>query len=350
MPEDTTKSSMLHYLLGGASLVIIIAGIWFAQKILVTLLLAVFIAAVLTPLVQWMQRKGLPTAVALVIVVAAITGLMLGVGMMVAPSVQDMNKMMGGHQVQTQLNTQVDSMLVNVRSLGIDIPLNARELMSVDFDSKDYNKLVQQVLVEIGNLLKNTVLILIVVIFMLLEAALFPAKLRSVLDDPNDSLKNLRVIMDNIRRYMAIKTLTSLLTGLMVTALLWFLDVQYPLLWGLVAFMFNYVPNIGSILAAIPAVLLALLTQDVSTAVWTAIGYLAINMTISYAIEPRFMGQGLGLSTLVVFLSLVFWGSVLGPVGMLLSAPLTMVMKIVLEGFDESRWIAVLLGTRAQEK
>ncbi len=350
MPEDTTKSSMLHYLLGGASLVIIIAGIWFAQKILVTLLLAVFIAAVLTPLVQWMQRKGIPTAVALVIVVAAITGLMLGVGMMVAPSVQDMNKMLGGHQVQTQLNTQVDSMLVSVRSLGIDIPLNARELMSVDFDSADYNKLVQQLLVEIGNLLKNTLLILIVVIFMLLEAALFPAKLRSVLDDPNDSLKNLRVIMDNIRRYMAIKTLTSLLTGLMVTALLWFLDVQYPLLWGLVAFMFNYVPNIGSILAAIPAVLLALLTQDVSTAVWTAIGYLAINMTISYAIEPRFMGQGLGLSTLVVFLSLVFWGSVLGPVGMLLSAPLTMVVKIVLEGFDESRWIAVLLGTRVQEK
>ena len=108
--------------------------------------------------------------------------------------------------------------------------------------------------------------------------------------------------------------------------------------------MLNYVPNIGSIFAAIPGVLTALVQFSALKAGYAAAGYIGINLLVGSVIEPRFMGRGLGMSTLVVFLSLVFWGWVLGPVGMLLSVPLTMILRIALEGNEDTRWIAVLLG------
>ena len=122
------------------------------------------------------------------------------------------------------------------------------------------------------------------------------------------------------------------------------MKVDYPLLWGLLAFLLNYIPNLGSIIAAVPTVLLTLVQLGWSAALIVFAGYSVVNVVIGSFIEPRFMGKGLGLSTLVVFLSLVFWGWVLGPVGMLLSVPLTMTLKIALESSEENRWLAKLLS------
>ncbi|MBA7685918.1 AI-2 transport protein TqsA [subsurface metagenome] len=149
---------------------------------------------------------------------------------------------------------------------------------------------------------------------------------------------------------MAIKTLVSLATGVLVTIWIAIIGVDYPLLWGLLAFALNYVPNIGSIIAAIPVVLLATIQLGIIQAVAVAIGYLAVNLVMGNVIEPRFMGRGLGLSTLVVFLSLIFWGWILGPVGMLLSVPLTITAKIALDSSEETRWIGVLLGPQRAAK
>ncbi len=152
-------------------------------------------------------------------------------------------------------------------------------------------------------------------------------------------------IAEEIKRYMAIKTVISLLTGVFIGFWLWMLGVDYPLMWGLLAFLLNYVPNIGSFIAAIPAVLLAFVQLGLIKAGLTGLGFVVVNVVFGNVIEPRFMGKGLGLSTLVVFLSLVFWGWVLGPVGMLLSVPITMTIKIALEASEETRWIAILLGS-----
>jgi len=143
---------------------------------------------------------------------------------------------------------------------------------------------------------------------------------------------------------MAIKTLISLATAILVVILLIAIGVDYPILWGLLAFALNYVPNIGSIIAAVPVVLLTVIQINLTNAALVAAGYFIINLFLGSVIEPRFMGRGLGLSTLVVFLSLLFWGWVLGPVGMLLSVPLTITVKIALDSNDDTRWIAVLLG------
>ena len=190
-------------------------------------------------------------------------------------------------------------------------------------------------------------LILFTVGFMLFEASSIPIKLRAILSDAESAKPRFDLFLANLRRYLAIKSMTSMATGVLVALWLYILGVDFPLLWGLLAFLFNFVPTIGSILAAIPAVLLALVQLDASMALLVALGYVAVNISFGNLIEPRIMGQRMGLSTLIVFLSLVFWGWLLGPIGMLLSVPLTMTLKIALESSEETRWIAVLLGTES---
>jgi predicted PurR-regulated permease PerM len=205
-------------------------------------------------------------------------------------------------------------------------------------------KMVGNTLTGLSGLLSNVFLILLTVVFILLEAYAFPHKLRTALRNPEESLGRLSRFTESVNRYLAIKTLFSMLTGILIWIWLAVLGVKYALLWGLLAFLFNYVPNIGSFIAAIPAILMALIQLGVSSALLACLGYIVVNIAMGSLVEPRFMGRGLGLSTLVVFLSLVFWGWVLGPVGMLLSVPLTMIVKIALESSEETRWIAVILG------
>ena len=205
-------------------------------------------------------------------------------------------------------------------------------------------KLVASMLNSLGNLLTNGFLILMTAIFMLLEATSIPAKLRTISGDRESSLESFDKFVNDVKNYMAIKTLISLFTGAVVAVFVFMMGLDYPLLWGMLAFALNYVPNIGSIIAAVPAVLLAVIQIGLVKAMIIATGYVVINLVMGSVIEPRFMGKSLGLSTMVVFLSLLFWGWILGPVGMLLSVPLTITAKIALDSREESRWIAVLLG------
>ncbi len=219
------------------------------------------------------------------------------------------------------------------------------------FEPDDAIALMKRLLAELGGIFSSALLILITVIFILLEASRLPDKLRAAFGKTDDDTRDhIGEIVNNIRRYMLIKTGTSMLTGGLIAAFLTAYDIRYALLWGLLAFLFNYVPNIGSIIASAPAIALALVERGMTPAIVVAIAYLAVNCLISYGIEPRFMGRGLGLSTLVVFLSLLFWGWVLGPIGMLLSAPLTMIMKIILANHEDTRWIALMLGSKAPQE
>jgi predicted PurR-regulated permease PerM len=191
----------------------------------------------------------------------------------------------------------------------------------------------------------NIFMILLTVVFILLEASVIPSKLQAALKDPGESVPRLGEFLANLNRYLAIKTIFSLLTGIGIWLWLVILGVDYPVLWGVLAFALNYIPNIGSIIAAIPASLLALVQLGLGPSILTVLGYLVVNTVLGNFLEPRFMGRGLGLSTLVVFLSLVFWGWVLGPMGMLLSVPLTMIVKIWLESGEDTKRAAILLGS-----
>jgi predicted PurR-regulated permease PerM len=199
---------------------------------------------------------------------------------------------------------------------------------------------------QLGGLMGDAFTIFILALFLLLELDSINLKTLAVLRSSNNTVDYLNKIGKSIRHYLSIKTITSLLTGILIWIGLLIIGVDYAIIWGLIAFLFNYIPNIGSIIAAIPAVLFALVQLGLGGVLWTSVIFVAVNMIIGNAVEPKMMGRGLGLSTFVVFLSLIFWGYILGAVGMFLSVPLTMAIKIILEQSKNTRWLAVILGTR----
>jgi predicted PurR-regulated permease PerM len=205
--------------------------------------------------------------------------------------------------------------------------------------------LVAGFLTGMGSVLSDIILVLLTVTFILLEASSFPIKLRSVLGDPQLNFPQVTKFVNDIRRYMIIKTIISLVAGILIGLWLYILGVDFPILWGFVAFVLHYIPYLGQILASIPAVLLALLQLGPGSAALAAAGYLVVGFTLGNMVEPRLMGRQLGLSTLVVFLSLMLWGGLLGPIGVVLCVPITMSLKFAFESSERTLWIAVLLGS-----
>ena len=338
MSESGLKTST-NALLSVAALVVVVAGMRAAQPIIVPFLLSVFIAVISAPPLLWLEEHRLPRPVAMLIVIIGIIAVVFGLTAVAGPSIGAFTRDIPMYQAK--LNAQLDGLLAWLGGMGVSL---TRERLSEIADPGAVIGLAGDLFNSFGALLANAFLIFLTVVFILFEASSLPEKVERISGDPERSLARFRHFTGNLRRYLAIKSLASLGTGAGVTLWLWILGIDYPVLWGMLAFLLNYVPNIGSVIAAVPAVLLATVQLGAGAAGAAAAGYLAINVLVSSIIEPRFMGRGLGLSTLVVFLSLVFWGWVLGPVGMFLSVPLTMTAKIALESRDNTRWIAVLLG------
>ncbi len=336
----SSQNKVTGILVSLAALVVIIAGLKTAQAVLVPFLLAFFISIICAGPFYWLRHHRVPASVALLIVIAVVMLGGLAVLTIIGTSVNDFTSQLPVYE--QKLRSQTLTLIDWFDRFGIKI---SRQLLFEHFDPGSIMQYAGRMLSAAGGVLTNSFLILLTVIFILFEAAGMPSKLRAALPDADTSLASYERFVTGVRTYLVIKTLISLVTGLVVTGGLMLIGVDYALLWGLIAFLLNYVPNIGSIIAAIPAVLLALVQLGPVHAVLAAGLYLIINVVMGNAVEPRLMGKSLGLSTLVVFLSLVFWGWVLGPVGMLLSVPLTMIMKIALEVNPSTRWLAIMLGS-----
>lgn len=343
MPSQHNSSRGL--LLTLASFVILIAGMRAAQSLLVPFLLAAFIAIVCAGPMHWLQKRKVPVGLAVFLVILAVIGCGLTVLLLVGTSVNDFTGALPDYQ--KSLREQTLALVAWLGGLGLKI---SPTLITDYFDPGKALQLAGNTLARTSGVLANAFMILLTVIFILLEAAGLPGKLRAGLDNAETSLQSFERFNTGVQQYLAIKTLVSIATGVLISLWLFLLGLDYPLLWGLVAFLMNYVPNIGSIIAAIPAVLLAVVQLGPIPSLIVAGGYLVVNLLMGNVIEPRLMGRKLGLSTLIVFLSLVFWGWVLGPVGMLLSVPLTMIVKIALEQREDTRWLALLLGSESPEQ
>jgi len=345
MTEQNNSQKGIRFLVIAAALVIIIGGINQAQSVLVSFLVAVFFAILGTPPVLWLQRKRIPSVVSVLLVVAGMITILLIVGAIVGASINSFYTELPVYQARLQEQVSAfQSFLATKGIRGTDKVLlefvNPGAVMS----------LTASLLAGLGSALSNIVLILLTVTFILFEASSFPVKLRAVLGHPQQVFPQFTRFIGDIERYMVIKTLISLATGILIGIWLSILGVDFPILWGFLAFLLNYVPSIGSTVAAIPAVLLAFIQLGIGSAVMATAGYMAVNFILDNVIEMRLMGRRLGLSTLVVFLSLIFWGSLLGPVGMVLCIPLTMTLKFACENNKDTQWIAVLLGPEAPAK
>jgi predicted PurR-regulated permease PerM len=329
-----------------AALVIVVAGLKAAGTILVPFLVAVFLAAMSAPLVLWLERRRVPAVVAVFFAMIVLIASLTAFGALLTTAMSGFNEALPGYQ---------DALTVwsgHVLGWMRDLPFNP--LRGNAYDALDPAALFGLIGSLVGGVvaaLSNTALVILTVVFLLLEVAGFPRKLRLALDDPEADLGVWGVGVRNVQRYLVIKTLVSIATGALIAGWLALLGVDSPLLWGLLAFMLNYIPNVGSILAALPTILVALAQpgEGPATALLVAVGYLVVNVVLGNLLEPQLMGRRLGLSPLVVFLSLVFWGWVWGTFGMLLSVPLTVIVRIFLEQREDTRSIAILLGPAPPE-
>jgi predicted PurR-regulated permease PerM len=340
MTAHMSESPLAKFLIYTAAFIVVVAGMKAAESLLVPFLLSIFIAVICSPLLAWMHERGVPYIVAILLIISIIVVFGIGIGAVVGSSINDFSQDLPSYQAKLQHMTMefihwLEGQGVSIQTLQLKDSFNPGTVMNM----------VGTTLASLGNVMTNAFLILLTVIFILSEETVFYSKLKAASKDSQKTLVAIERFTDSINQYMALKTGFSVLTGVLIMLWLWILNVDYPVLWGMLAFLLNFIPNLGSILAAVPAVLLALVQLGLGDALLTAIGFVVVNVVIGSVLEPRFMGKGLDLSALIVFLSLVFWGWVLGPVGMLLSVPLTMTLKIAFESFDDTHWISVILGS-----
>ena len=324
----------IRLLLPLAALVIVIGGLRAADTILIPFMVAVFVTVLSLPILFWLQKLGVPRAIAVVITITGTTAVLAGAGFLVTMGLVEFADRLPRYR--GDLDREVAQVVAWLDEHGFVVK-------STDIlDPETAVELVQKSTAAVAGVVQDTIIVLLIVVFMLFEAAYFPAKLRATMGER--MVRDVSRVTEEVQRYLAIKTLMSAAVGLAAGIWVAFCDVDYPIFWGLVAFLMHYVPNIGAFLASIPPVILAVFENGTGTALVVALGYTVINMVLGNLVEPALMGRRFGLSTLVVFLSLIFWGWVWGPIGMLLSVPLTIIVKILLEGSDEWRWLAVLLG------
>jgi AI-2 transport protein TqsA len=335
----------LRALVGLASTMIIIAGLRAAQPVLVPLALAAFFAVTSMPLLNWLKRMRVPVFLAIPMVLLLLIGLMTAIGFIATSSILEMREAVPAYVARfTMLYASSTTWLNDHRVL---VPT---ELNDVLFSPTRLMNVVTGLLRGLAGFMSTVFLVALITLFLLAEAAGMPRKLRSLPGQAGSDLHRFEQIMAEIQRYLAIKTLTSLTTGVLIGLWALYVGLDFPLFWGLSAFLLNYVPTIGSLVAAIPAVALAIVQIGPGGAMLVASGYLVVNTVIGSLIEPAVMGRGLGLSPFVVLMSLLFWGWVWGPIGMLLSLPLTMVLKILLENTPDLAWVGVLLGPSVDQR
>ncbi|HIE76671.1 MAG TPA: AI-2E family transporter [Gammaproteobacteria bacterium] len=343
----TTQNSSTgtQVLLVLACLVIVIAGLKAASSIVIPLLMAIFLAIIASTPLQWLRRRGLPTWAALTLILLLLGSALISIGSLIGASIDQLSNTLPRYEAQ--LRALIDNVTLWASGLGLTLPPSGlEELIDPAAAAQLFGRLVS----GFGGLLANSMLIIFTVLFLMVESATIPDKLRAISADPDKTIGNLSAFMESVNSYLVIKALMSFITALAITVYLLVLGVDFAVLWGAFAFFMNFVPYIGSIIAAVPAVTLSLIDAGPAIALAVGAGFLVANIVVGSLLEPRYMGRGLGLSTLVVFVSLLFWGWVFGPVGMFLSTPLTMLVKIALESDPRSRWISVLLSAQAPGK
>ena len=339
MTQPQPDRAGLHVLLKLASLVIILAGIHAAADIIVQLLLALFFAIVLNPLVTWFIRRGIKRPAAIAIVVLVMLIFLTALVGVLAASINEFMTML------PKYNREFTRKFLSLQDAMPFLQMHiSPERMLQRMDSERLMTFATTLMTQLSNAMASIILLVMTVVFMLFEVRHVPYKLRFALNNPQVHIAGLHRALKGVSHYLALKTLLSLWTGAIVWAGLAIMGVQFALMWGVLAFLLNYVPNIGSVISAIPPMIQALLFNGVYECLLVGALFLIVHMVIGNIMEPRMMGHRLGMSTLVVFLSLLVWGWLLGPVGMLLSVPLTSVCKIWMETTKGGSKLALLLG------
>ena len=355
MSEENRTYKAQRIIIAAACVVILIAGLKLAQSFFIPILLAAFIATVSFPITNWLRRHRVPRFFAVLITVLVDFAFLLGIVLIASSLVGDLETkwkekyyFVMNDRIEETSDTavaflerfNVEDAEAKVEAYGTS---KLQEQLSDTFSFTKVLDLGTNVAWKVFSFLGATFIVLILTVFMLSEARMFARRMNAILEARGPNLQRIMEASSDVQRYLAIKTVISLVTGLLAGFLCWAAKIDFFLLWGILAFAMNFIPVIGSIIAGIAPLILAFLVGGPASALVIGIGYVSINIFLGNFLEPMLMGRRFGLSTLVVLVSVLFWGYIWGPVGMLLAVPLTMVIKVMLDNSDDLRWLAVAI-------
>jgi predicted PurR-regulated permease PerM len=319
---------------------VVIAGLRYAAPIINPVLMAVFVSIIIYQPIDWMIKKKVNRSLSILIVMVSLGAIIFGFSVVINQSLKKFTFNLPVYK--EKLSAVITQLIEWVNGFGMS--LHPDDVLS-KFGGGNVFGYATNFLASLGGVMGQIVLLILVVAFVIGESTSFPIKLAAILKKPDQSMTNLGLITKNVRNYLGMKTITGSVAGILVALLLIILDIPYAVIWGLLVFIFRFIPNIGSTISAIPIMLFVLIQDGISGVLYAGIGYGAINFIVGQIVEPKFLAKGMDLSTLVVFLSLVFWGWIFGDIGMLLSVPITMAIKISLGSRKSTQWIAILLGS-----
>ncbi len=353
--EDTNKRIQqqsgwgegARFLLTAACAIIVLFGLKHARELLVPIVMAMFLAVISYSVTDILRRwLRFPHWLAVFFTVVADAGIIYAAGSLIKFLAADMKATIeGDFLVKMEDNYQSVMQFLNDWGYGAEAQQfiqNPKEY----FDPKVILTISQTLGGQVIAMTSVTTLVLVLMTFLLGEAPLFMRNFRSL---PNSMQGKVKFIesLKGIQRYLFIKTVASACTGLLAWWLCSWQNVPFAFLWGVVAYLLNYIPTIGSIVAAIPPILLGAVLGDLGTGLIVAVGYVMINFVIGNGIEPLFLGKQFGIATSVVLLSVMLWGWVWGPCGMLLAVPISVMLKLALENSQDLAWVAALIDDNA---
>jgi len=336
-----------------ACLFVVLAGMKQAAGVLVPIVYAFFLAVLSFPLLRWLVKKRIPSPIALGITMLVNLGVLAGIITLAVRLLMSFNKDLPRYLrgLQTHMNEFAgwlqDKGWTDAK-VAIDSLFDWNQLISYA-TQQDIVKSLGSMLSTFGTVaafLAGLIMVLILMMFVLMEAQGTERRLVAVRQAGGPDLSGLLRSATDIQKYLGVKTLISALTGVLAGIWCWFLDLQYPLLWAILAFVFNYIPAVGSSAASIPAIIEALVQHGSGGAIGVAIGYGLVNFGLDNFVQPQLLGNRFGISALVVVLSVIFWGWLWGPLGMFLAVPLTMVIKVLLDNNEEFRWISIAMAQK----
>jgi predicted PurR-regulated permease PerM len=343
MTTQTNNTNFYRLQVIIASLVIVFAGLALTSSLFGPILFAIFIAILAFPILKWLMKRGLPKGLALLVMIIGLVIFVLTLTAFFSSSFDQLEASLSTYQAQ--IDVHLSDFKATLEANGFN--LSDSNLLEPDTD--EWLASVTAYLKRFGSLLANAILIAVTMIFALLEASNLHNRLQQNLGPDHLIVVRSEQFSQSVIRYFGLRTLVNLFVGTGVAVLLLILKIDFAVLWGVLAFFLGYIPYLGAFLATLPGVLLAWVQYDIGMAILVVIGITLINFAGENLVAPKLIGKGLNISPLVVFVAFMLWSAVLGPLGMFLSMPLTVIMLFLLDSFPETRWLAGVMGA-SQER
>ena len=338
MTTDRNDKNFYHLMILIASLVIIVAGLALTSSLIGPILFAIFIAILAFPILNWLMKKGLPKGAALLVMIVGLVIFILVMIAFLSASFDQLEASLSTYQAQ--IDARLSDFKATLEANGIN--LSDSNLLEPDTD--EWLASITDYLKRFGSLVANAILIVVTMVFALLEASNLHHRLQHNLGAEHLIVVRSEQFSQSVIRYFGLRTLVNLFVGSMVAVLLLILKIDFAILWGVLTFFLGYIPYLGAFLATLPGVLLAWVQYGFGMAIVVIIGITVINFIGENLIAPKMIGKGLHISPLVVFVAFILWSAILGPLGMFLSMPLTVIVIFLLDSFPETRWLAGAFG------